>query len=147
MSNKVGLFYGQGGQGAPEFSVVTGFVLLIFLLVLIMVFQKQSETHDFQVFLDAKRVASIVSGNINMISQNGHGYYRYFSVPKQLYGYTDYNMAIADNFLEISYTGTTWSVQLPTNNVTIASLAKGDNETNCIGNYNGRIIINTTCSL
>jgi len=143
----MGFFSTRSGQGGPEFSVVVGFVLLIFLVVLMTVFQKQSETYDFQVFTDAKRVASILSSNINMISQNGHGYYRYFSVPDTLVSYMEYDVSIAGNFLWLNYTDTTYSVQLITNNVSIIDLVKGDNETNCVSNIYGEIFINGTCVL
>jgi len=139
--------YSRSGQGGPEFTVVVGFVMLIFLVLLMMAFQKQSESYDLQVFLDAKKVVSIVVSNIDMISQNGNGYYRYFSVPSQLYGYTDYGLEISENFLWINYSGMTYSAPLITNNVTIVDLVKGENETNCIQNINGKITLNRTCQL
>lgn len=141
-------FSARSGQGGPEFSVVVGFVMLVFLIIMIIALQKQAETYSLQVFIDAKKVASTIASNINMISQNGHGYYRYFPIPAQLHGYTDYDVEVSGNFLWINYTDTTYSVPLITNNVTILSLIKGENETNCVSNINNQVFINsTTCVL
>lgn len=136
---------GKGGQGTPEFSVVISFVLLVFLVVLLIVFQKQTDAYQLQVFLDAKKVTQSVADNINMISRNGHGYYRYFSVPDDLYGYTEYNITAAEKFVGIEYGDQTWATPIITNDVTILGLVKGENETNCITNSYGAITINGTC--
>jgi len=135
------------GQASPEFSVVVGFVALVFLIMMIIIFQKQSESFEFQVYLDAKKVASTIADNVNMISQNGHGYYRYFSVPSTLHGNTDYDVSFDRNFLWINYTDVTYSVRLVTNDVEVDNLTKGDNETNCVTNVEGRITIGTPCYL
>jgi len=133
------------GQGVPEFTVVISFVLLVFLVMLLIVFQKQVDTYQLKVYLDAKKVAHSVADNINMISRNGHGYYRYFPMPDYLHGYTEYNIIVADKFIEIEYDTQTWSAPIITNNVTILGLVKGDNETNCVTNNYGAITINGTC--
>lgn len=137
----------RSGQGSPEFTVVVSFVALVFLVVLIITLQKQDESYGMQVFLDAKRVGQSIADNINMISRNGDGYYRYFSVPSYLQGYTDYNISVADGFLEIRYNSENWAAQLITENVTMLDLKKGDNETNCIINKLGGVVINDTCAL
>ncbi len=136
---------GGKGQGTPEFSVVISFVLLVFLVILLIVFQKQTDAYQLQVYLDAKRVTQSVADNINMISRNGHGYYRYFSVPDYLQGYTEYNITEAGKFLAVEYGTQTWATPIITNDVTILNLVKGDNETNCITNSYGAITINGTC--
>ncbi len=136
---------GEKGQGVPEFSVVISFVLLVFLVVLLIVFQKQTDAYQLQVYLDAKKVTQSIADNINMISRNGHGYYRYFSVPDYLRGYTEYNITVAGKFLAIEYSTQTWATPIISNNVTIFGLVKGDNETNCITNSYGAITINGTC--
>jgi len=137
----------RSGQGSPEFNVVVGFVALVFLIVLIITLQKQNEAYGLQVSLDAKRVCQSVADNINMIARNGDGYYRYFSVPSYLQGYTDYNITAADGLLEIRYASENWAAQLITENTTILALKKGENETNCIINKRGGIVINGTCAL
>ncbi len=134
-------------QGSPEFTAVASFVLLTFVAIMLTALQKQSDSYNFEVFLDAKRVALALAENIDMISQNGNGYYRYFSVPETLYGFTDYGLDVSGNFVWINYTGTAWSTQVITDNATIVHLARGENETNCIINRGGEIILNQTCQL
>lgn len=143
----MGRLLNSTGQGTPEFSVVVGFVVLIFLIIVLVVFQKQSEAFNFQVSIDAKKVTTTIADNINMLAQNGHGYYRYFSVPEQLYGLTNYTINVDGNSLWISYLDETWSVQLLTNDIAILNLTKGEDKQNCAINLNGHITINKTCAL
>lgn len=136
---------GKKGQGVPEFTVVISFVLLVFLVVLFIVFQKQVDSYQMKVYLDAKKVSHSIADNINMISRNGHGYYRYFSVPEYLHGYTEYTITVADKFIEIGYDNQNWAAPVITNNITILGLIKGESETNCVTNNYGAITINGTC--
>ena len=69
-------------QGTPEYMLAISFMLLVFLIIIFMMVQKQDESYNFKVFLDAKKVAKSVADNKNTIAQQGHGYYRYFSVPE-----------------------------------------------------------------
>ena len=133
------------GQGSPEFSVVISFVLLIFIIIMFISFERQDEAYRLQVFLDAKKTATSVADNINMISKNGHGYYRYFSIPETLHGFTDYDINIAQNYLDINYSDQVWSTTLITQNVTILHLNKGEYKTNCVTNDNGQVVINDIC--
>ncbi len=133
------------GQGSPEFSVVISFVALVFLITMFMALQKQDDAYDLQVFLDAKRVATSVGDNINMIAKNGDGYYKYFSVPEYLYGYTEYGISTSGNFLEIAYGETNWATPLITDNVSIRHLVKGEDKENCVTSDGGLIILNGTC--
>jgi hypothetical protein len=133
------------GQGSPEFNVVISFVALAFLVVLILVFQKQNEAYDFQVFLEARKVTTRLADNINIISQNGHGYYKYFELTDYLYGLTPYDLEARGNFLWINYTDHTWSKPIITSNVTILKLDKGEDNINCIANEDGEVVINTVC--
>ena len=117
--------------------------------------QKQAEAHNLQGFMDAKTVASTVADNINMLAQNGHGYYRCFSIPEQLFGFTDYDINfgdtdITDSSVWINYSDSTWSTQIISNDVTIINLTKAEYLRNCITNNNGQITIfyttnQTTC--
>ncbi len=134
-------------QGSPEFNVVVSFVMLVFLVILLIVFQKQDESYKFQRYLDAKRVATSIADNINVISINGHGYYRYFSVPEVLYGNTEYNISAGDNFLWINYADENTVAPLVTDNVTIVHLEKGESESNCVYNSYGEVLVNDICGL
>ena len=138
---------GCKSQGSPEFNVVISFVMLVFLVVVLIVLQKQDESYKFQRYLDAKRVATSIADNINMISINGHGYYRYFSVPDTLYGNTEYEVSASDNFLWINYSDENAVGPLVTENVTIVRLEKGEDELNCVSNHHGEVVISDICGL
>ncbi len=138
---------GGKGQGSPEFNVIIGFVMLIFMVVLLIVFQKQEESYQFQVLLDAKAVSRTLAGNINVISQNGNGYSKYFSVPSYLHGPTRYEVQISGNFLFLNYSGTGLMTPLITDNVSIIQLEKGEHLENCVMNEGGEVVINTICGL
>jgi hypothetical protein len=138
---------GRKSQGSPEFNVVVSFVLLLFLIILLISFQKQDEMNDLQVFLDAKRVAQTLADNIDMISRNGDGYYRYFSLPEYLHGHLAYEINTSDNFVWINYTDTTWATSIITSNVTILHIEMGEDKRNCIINEHGGILINDVCGL
>jgi uncharacterized protein (UPF0333 family) len=131
-------------QGSPEFILVASMVAMVFLVIMIITFQKQDEAFNTQVYLSAKGVAKRLADNINTIAKNGHGYYNNFDVPRYLHGYTPYNVTIIDNFLSISYGEENWEIPLTTTNVTIINLNKGPSG-NCIRNIESSIYINETC--
>ena len=120
--------------------------MLVFMVIMFAALQKQQDAYDLQIFLDAKSVAGSVADNINMIAKNGDGYYRHFSVPESLYGFTEYDVTVSGNFLEISYAGSNWAAPLITDNVSIVRLEKGENKDNCVSNYGELIVINSVCA-
>lgn len=134
-------------QGSPEFIVVVSFVAMVFLIALLIGFQRQAESHGLQVFLDAKSVVRTVAGNIDMISKNGDGYHRFFSIPERLYGFTDYEITVYGNFVGIAYGGETWSASILTSNVSVLRLEKGESHQNCVANVDGEVVISDQCGL
>lgn len=140
------VFRRNKGQGSPEFIVVISFVMLIFVVIMVISIQKQKDAYDMQVFLDAKRVAASIGDNINMIAKNGDGYYKYFSIPEYLHGFTDYNITLNSNFLEIAYMESNWASPLITDNVSIVHLDKGGGRENCVISDGGLIILNNICN-
>ena len=129
------------GQVSLEFIMVVGFIMLIFMVLLIAVWGKQKEAIEEKIFLDAQRVCHSVVTNINTISEQGDGYYRYFSIPDKLYGNQDYNITIYEYGVGITWGPThyTWSESPITASVN-GNLTKGENKvmncggTICIGN-------------
>jgi len=132
-------------QGTPEYMMAISFMLLVFLFVTFMMIEKQNESYDFKVFLDAKRVGGSVADNINTIAQQGHGYYRYISVPEKLYGELNYDILVGGAFLEINWSNQNWAANLITSNVTLIQLEKGEDMQNCVYNYEGNVIVNDVC--
>jgi hypothetical protein len=136
---------GRKAQGGPEFNVVISFIVLVFIVVMFISMQKQSESYELQVFLDAKKVAMSVADNINMISKNGDGYYRYFSLQNTLYGNNEYNVTAVGHFVEISYDDG-WAAAIISSNISILRMEAGDSDL-CISNINGEVVINDICNL
>lgn len=131
------------GQGSAEFMVAISLVGLLFIIVAILISQKQSEAHSLKVFMDAKRVANSIADNINTIAQQGAGYRRSFFLPERLYGHTNYSIATAEAVLEISWGNENWAAKLITSNLRIGNLTKGG--MNCVINKGGEVIVSSTC--
>ncbi len=131
-------------QASLELSTVISFVLVVFMVIMVVVLQKQQEAYETQVFMDAKRVASSLANNINTIAQNGNGYYRYINMPAELHGGIEYEIELGDNLVWISYAGETWGAPIITADATLVHLEKGGEI--CISNINGSIIVNDICN-
>ena len=82
------------GQASLEFILVLGFIMLIFMVVFIVVWEKQKEAIEQKTFLDAQRICHSVAANINTTGEQGGGYYLYFSVQDKLYGGQDQDMCV-----------------------------------------------------
>ena len=126
------------GQASMEYILVMGIVMLIFMVVLMVIYEKNSEIVQTKIFLEAKVVTNSIATNINTISVQGDGYYKYFTIPEKLYGETDYNITLYINSVELRWGDSpdyyyTWSKSLITANVN-GSVNKGLNKViNCDG--------------
>ncbi|ODS38518.1 MAG: hypothetical protein A7316_00910 [Candidatus Altiarchaeales archaeon WOR_SM1_86-2] len=135
------------GQVSVEFILVVGFIMLIFMVVFIVVWEKQKEALEHKTFLDAQRICHSVVANINTISEQGDGYYRFFSVPDKLYGEQNYSLTIYKYGVEITWgtEGYAW-VESPITAAAQGRVHKG--EENKVMNCGGVICIgdvNITC--
>ncbi len=119
--NKVG----GRGQSGLEFIMVFGFLILVLIMTSVISIQKTQETAALKTALDAQRVGTSIKDNIDGIAQQGPGYYKYFSVPNQLHGGYDYDVAIVENIIELSYVENSWSAYLISSNITYNCLSKG----------------------
>jgi len=131
------------GQATIELIATIGLVMLIFIVVAVSALQKNMESEYIKMFLDAQRIAGSVADNINAISEQGPGYYRYFSVPAWIYGDVGYNVTCYNNFVEISWGNYTWSTQIVTSNARVYCLDRGLNVSNRVFNRNNSIEV--TC--
>lgn len=138
---------GEKAQSSIEFISVVGFVFLIFMISLIVVWDKQRGAIEEKIFLDAKRVCDSIATNINTISEQGDGYYRYFSIPDKLYGGYDYNITIYPNISRvwIKWDTHSYSASIITANLEIIFIQKGEDKENCVINRGGKVYINSTC--
>ncbi len=131
------------GQSTIEFIIIIAFMLLIFIMLVFLAWEKTTESNEFRTFIDAKKIAISITDNINTISRLGSGYYRYLSIPAGIYGNYEYEINITGNLVGITWGDYVWSDQMITSNVTIFCLDKGMNKKNRILNDNENILI--TC--
>ena len=128
-------------QATLEMIISVGFLLLIFTIVVMMALDKSTQSSELKTFLDAKRIGESIRDNVNMISQQGPGYYKYFSVPLQLHGGYDYNITINGSVMELSWADKAWATQLMNADTRIYSLDKGTLKRNKVLNDGGIIEI------
>ena len=128
-------------QATLELIVSFGFLLIIFAIVAALALSKSTQSSELKSYLDAKRIGESVKDNINMISQQGSGYFKYFSLPERVHGEYDYNVSFGGNILDLSWAEKSWSTQLMTANVKLYSLDKGSSKLNRIFNNEGVIEI------
>ncbi|MFH1054737.1 MAG: CARDB domain-containing protein [Candidatus Altiarchaeota archaeon] len=120
------------GQSGVELIVGLVFIVMIFLVIVLLSMEKTSESADIKTYLDVKRLGGSVKDNINMISQQGPGYYSYFSIPEQLQGGYEYDLFMRGNVMELMWGNNTWSAKLLASNATVHCLSKGLNRKNRI---------------
>lgn len=138
----------EKGQTTVEMIVVVGFVLLLFTVILLVAHRKTVDSNDFKMQLDAKRVANSIADNINAIAEQGHGYYRFFTLPEYLFGGTDYDVEVYGSFVEVNWTNRygdqSYITQIVTSNASKYCLEMNESKPNKVFNYNERVLL--TCS-
>ncbi len=94
------------GQASVEFIVVIALVMVILTVASLVVYQKYNEGNELRVFLEAKMVCRSMADNIDRISMEGPGYYRYFTLQGRLHGNTPYILTFYENepYIKITYT-------------------------------------------
>ncbi|ODS42006.1 MAG: hypothetical protein MSIBF_01260 [Candidatus Altiarchaeales archaeon IMC4] len=128
-------------QSGLELIISVGFVILLFIVILLFGIDKTRWSNDFRTLLDAKMVCNSVVDNVNMISLAGSGYYRHFSIPAAIHGGNDYNITIDGRRVEISWDTGRWSAQAVTSNITVFCLDYGLENRNTVFNRDGVILV------
>ncbi|MFH1722038.1 MAG: CARDB domain-containing protein [Candidatus Altiarchaeota archaeon] len=132
------------GQSGVELIMVFGFILIIFIMVSLLSIRKIQDSTQIKIFSDAKSVTDSFADNINTISEQGSGYFRYFTLPGLLYSQEEYSLVVSSNIVEILWgEERAWARQIINSNVTVHCLDYGRNYSNRALNEEGRIII--TC--
>jgi hypothetical protein len=133
------------GQVGMELIVGLSLIIMVFIIIMLIVGEKSSENAKIASLLDARRVGNSVKDNVNMIVQQGPGYYTYFSMPTALHGGYDYEVYLGGDALELMWADQTWSTKLLASNVTVWCLSKGlDVKNRVIFNEDGIVV---TCHL
>jgi len=106
-------------QTSVEFMVVLGIVLVIFIIMGIVIFQKMAVSSGFKLESHGKRVLYSIAENINEMASVGDGYHKCVTLPGELYGGRLYQVLVypdeATVFLETG--DMIWSAPIATMNV------------------------------
>ncbi len=91
---------------STEFISLVGFILIIFVIVLVTVGLRNNEISESTVYADAQRIANLIANEINFAASI-EGYYREFSLPLNLVNNIEYNVSINTNlrFVEVKWDG------------------------------------------
>ncbi|MBD3388771.1 MAG: hypothetical protein GF416_06855 [Candidatus Altiarchaeales archaeon] len=136
---------GLRGQTGLELIIGISVLLMIFCVIVLIAMEKTAESSRIKTLLDARRVATSVKDNVNMIGQQGPGYYSYFSLPNRLHGDYEYDIVIRGNVLEMMWGERTWTTRVMDSNISVHCLSKGLNTRNRI--KNNKAGIEVTCHL
>lgn len=130
-------------KGQMSMETLIGIVFVLFILVLAAAYasQKTGEGDDIKLKADCTRIAQSFADNINNIAEQGHGFYKYFSLPEKAYGGNDYNISLYSTWVEINSNNYSYVTQTVTSNITIFCLDYGYTKRNKVFNENENIYI------
>jgi len=103
---------------STEFISLVGFILIIFIIVLVTVGLRNNEISETTIYADAQRIANLIANEINFAASI-EGYYREFSLPLNLVNNIEYNVSINTNlrFVEVKWNGKNAISNIITENV------------------------------
>ncbi len=127
------------GQVAIELFALISALVIIFLVITVIERDRNDMIYRQRVEMDGKRVAEVVSTEINTAVIVGRGYSHRFSIPEFLAGNTGYSVSVnsTHQFVELSWVGGYYLMPIITSNVTGNPLIGW----NSVSNENGKIII------
>ena len=82
---------------STEFISLVGFILVIFIIVLIIVGSKNKDISESIIFSDAQRIANLIANEINFAASI-RGYYREFTLPPRLVESVNYSVFVNTDF-------------------------------------------------
>ncbi|NIM47567.1 MAG: hypothetical protein GTN40_05435 [Candidatus Aenigmarchaeota archaeon] len=108
----------QKSEVSIEFISLVGFILIIFIVILITVGLKNDEIAESTVFSDAQKIANLIANEINFAASI-EGYYREFTLPSKLIDNIEYNVSINTNlrFVEVKWNGKNAVSRIITENI------------------------------
>ena len=110
-----------------EFISLVGFILVIFIIVLVVVGLKNKDVSEATVFSDAQRIANLVANEINFAASM-EGYYREFTLSQKLVNNIDYNVSINTDFrfVEVKWNGKNERGEVVSSGIYIIQMRAGD---------------------
>jgi len=82
---------------STEFISLVGFILIVFVSVLIIVGIRYNDVSESIVFSEAQSTANLIANEINFAASM-EGYYREFELPQRLVNNIEYNVSINTDF-------------------------------------------------
>lgn len=76
----------RNAQVSIEFLMATSLILIIFMIMGFVIYQKYVAVTDIKIDIAGRHIANIIAGNINEISGAGDGYSQYLNLPAGIYG-------------------------------------------------------------
>jgi len=127
------------GQVAIELFALISALVIIFLVITVIERDRDNMIYTQRVEMDGKRVAEVVSTEINTAVIVGRGYSHRFSLPEYLASHTQYapNVNTSHQFVELSWDGGYYLMPIITSNVTGTPRVGW----NSITNNNGMVVI------
>ncbi len=101
-----------------EFISLVGFLLIIFIIVLIVIGLKNNDISTSTIYSDAQRTSNLIANEINFAASI-RGYYRVFEIPPKLVNNIEYSVSINTDFrlVEIKWDTKSVTSNIITNNV------------------------------
>ncbi|MBU0894692.1 MAG: hypothetical protein KKF48_00310 [Nanoarchaeota archaeon] len=129
------MFFIKKGQGAIEFLVLIGFVLIFFVTFLGVIQNNMNEKNKEKEKLLLQNIALSVRDEISLASESSEGYFRVFKIPQNVLG-KEYEVGIIEDFVNVSMGNMIFFYKIPEVN---GSIQKGQNN---ITKQNGTVFIN-----
>jgi len=101
-----------------EFITLVGFILIIFVSVLVIVGLRYNDVSESIIFSEAQRIANLIANEINFAASM-EGYYREFELPQKLVNNIEYSVSIDTDFrfVEVKWDGKNAVSNIITENV------------------------------
>jgi hypothetical protein len=107
-------------QVAIELFALVSALVIIFLVITVIERDRNAMIYTQRVEMDGKRVAEVVSTEVNTAVIVGRGYSHRFSLPEFLASHTGYSVSVngTHQFAEVSWVGGYYIMPIITSNVT-----------------------------
>lgn len=108
------------GQVAIELFALIAALIIIFLVITVIERDRNAMIQNQRVEMDGKRVAEIVSTEVNTAVIVGRGYSHRFSLPEYLASQTPYSVEVntSHQFVELTWDGGYYIMPIITSNIT-----------------------------
>lgn len=128
------------GQVAIELFALISALVIIFIVITIIERDRNTMIYNQWIEMDGKRVAEVISTEVNVAVAVGRGYSHTFSLPEHLASNAPYSVLVTgtSQYVEVTWSSGYYMMPIITANVTGTPKAGY----NTIRNEDGRVIIN-----